>query len=761
MESPPVEGTEAVFGAEELLAGLNPAQHDAVTHGDGPLLVVAGAGSGKTRALTHRIAHLIAHRRVSPFEILAITFTNKAADEMKARVEALVGPVARRMWVMTFHAACARILRRDADKLGYSRSFTIYDQADAVRLTGYVLRDLNIDTKRFTPSGVHGAISTAKNELIGPAEYAERARNPFERRIAEVYAEYQRRLERASAMDFDDLLTVAVRLFREHPQVLETYRRRFRHVLVDEYQDTNRAQNELVLLLAGEHRNICVVGDSDQSIYRFRGADIRNILEFEEAFPDATVVVLDQNYRSTQTILDAANAVIANNLGRAPKELWTDQGTGEAIVRFQAEDGTDEAVWVAQEISRLHHAEGRRWGDVAVFYRTNAQSRALEEQLVRLNVPYKVIGGTRFYDRREVKDALAYLRAAVNPADEVSVKRVLNVPKRGVGDTTVAKLDAWAADAGVPFHVALHQAAEAGVSGRAVAGIADFLALLDTVRARVDDGPGAMLEVALTDSGYLGELEAAATGSGPERAEAEGRIENLGELVGVASEAESVEQFLEQVSLVADTDDLDGDETTVVLMTLHSAKGLEFPLVFIMGMEDGVFPHMRALGEPQELEEERRLCYVGITRARERLYLTHAWCRTLFGATQYNPPSRFLDEIPEGLVREVGRDSGRTRRAGSGGWTAERDAEPGGRVFGGRSRVVESAIRGGRRTPPAATGAERLGLRAGDDVRHNHFGEGVVLEITGTGDKAEALVRFRDAGEKRLLLSWSPLEKLG
>ncbi len=455
----------------ELLENLNPVQREAVTHPGGPLLIVAGAGSGKTRVLTSRVAWLIRDQNVSPFEILAITFTNKAADEMKGRVAALVGPVARKMWVSTFHSACVRILRRDGHHLGYSSSFTIYDQADAERLTGYVLRDENLDTKRFPPRSVHATISAAKNDLVSVDEYSDRARGPFEKRIAQVYREYQRRLVDANAMDFDDLLVRSVELLRAQPQVLAYYQNRFRHVLVDEYQDTNRAQNELVVQLARTHRNICVVGDSDQSVYRFRGADIRNILEFEEKFPDATVIVLEQNYRSTSTILDAANAVIANNAMRRPKALWTEQVGGELIRRYFAEDEHDESAWVCREMQRLHEHENERWGDMAVFYRTNAMSRVLEEQLVRLKIPYRVVGGTRFYDRREVKDALAYLRAVVNPNDEVSVKRVINVPKRGVGDTSVARLDAWATKHGRPFVDALAKAEEAGVGGRALAGI--------------------------------------------------------------------------------------------------------------------------------------------------------------------------------------------------------------------------------------------------------------------------------------------------
>ena len=1091
-------------GRDDLLAGLNPDQAQAVASGDGAVLVVAGAGSGKTRVLTSRIAHLVQHG-VSPFEILAITFTNKAADEMKARVAALVGPVAQRMWVSTFHAACVRILRRDGKLLGYPSSFTIYDQSDAVRLTGYVLRDLDIDPKKMTPRGVHAAISAAKNDLVGPAAYAEVAASVFERRIGAVYAEYQKRLVQAGAMDFDDLLAQTVRLLKEHPPVLEHYRRRFRHILVDEYQDTNRAQNELVVLLGQGHGNVFVVGDSDQclpggtlistsrgprpietlaegdevvgtggaagmtpgviratrrgrwkgrlhritadgrvlratphhivladldlepggwvvylmqrsdrghrvglaetvrahsrggpgedlrarldregadklwvlrtcatraeasyweawfsaqyglptacfhgiggslamddvwldrlyreldthlgfkrlvddtdlhpdyphlrgngqrrrsvdltmfgdrrgagvgyhrlrwsssrpdiaalphgaglpvrtgrrggprvgtsrkdyreaveaanglaaaggleirrralvdgriwtftpmshlrvgmkvlvgegtelvearvdevdvedfdgpvydlevdpthtyvadgvlvhnSIYRFRGADIGNILDFEKAFPDASVVVLDQNYRSTQTILDAANAVISRNAGRPPKELWTDQAKGDRIVRHGAEDEHDEAAWVGAELARLHDGGTFRWGDLAVFYRTNAQSRVVEEQLVRMGIPYKVVGGPRFYDRREVKDALAYLRATVNPADEVSLKRVINVPRRGVGDTTIGRLDAWARAQGVPFCVALERAEEAGAKGPALRGIGQFRTLLGELRslAEAGQGPAQVIDAALGASGYRAELEAEHT------VESKGRIENLAELVGVAGEVDDIATFLEQVSLVADTDALDDDESSVVLMTLHSAKGLEFPVVFLTGLEEGVFPHLRSLGEPRELEEERRLAYVGITRARERLYVSSAWRRSLFGSTQYNPPSRYLRELPEELVTTVGDTSPR-RASGRLGWDRRRASEPEGRVFGGRPRIVESALRSTEPLP--STGAEELGLRMGDDVRHGKWGDGVVLEVSGSGDKAEALVRFPSVGEKRLLLCWTPLERLG
>ncbi len=740
--------------SSDLLDNLNPVQREAVTHPGGPLLIVAGAGSGKTRVLTSRVAWLIKDQGISPFDILAITFTNKASDEMKGRVAALVGPVARKMWVSTFHSACVRMLRRDGHHLGYTSSFTIYDQADAERLTAYVLRDHNVDSKRFPPRTVHAVISAAKNELIDVDTYAERARSIYERRIAEVYRDYQKRLVAANAMDFDDLLTKAVELLRAHPHVLSYYQDRFSHVLVDEFQDTNRAQNELVVLLAARHRNICVVGDSDQSVYRFRGADIRNILEFEEKFPDATVIVLEQNYRSTSTILDAANAVIANNAMRRPKALWTEQVGGELIRRYFAEDEHEEASWVGGEMQRLHESENDRWGDMAVFYRTNAMSRVLEEQLVRRRIPYRVVGGTRFYDRREVKDALAYLRAVVNPADEVSVRRVVNVPKRGVGDTSLARLDAWATSHGRPFADALTKAEEAGVGGRALAGIGELVGLLDELR-NGPTGPAAMLEAVLARTGYAAELRA--DGS----IEAEGRLENLAELVGVAREFEelaaeeareaSVAAFLESVSLVADADQIPDDGSSVVLMTLHTAKGLEFPAVFMIGMEDGIFPHLRSLGEPEELEEERRLCYVGITRARERLHLSHAWSRSLFGSTQYNPPSRFLKEIPEQLTQMV--EGSRTRgRSSSGTWGASGTS--------GRERIVESAMRSPSAIRPVrTTGAERIGIRAGDDVVHGKWGEGVVLEMIGAGDAAEVIVRFPSVGEKRLLLAWAPLKK--
>src|SRR5215203_903204 len=731
----------------DLLAGLNPVQREAVTAPpEVPLLVVAGAGSGKTRVLTNRVGWLIGERRASPFALLAITFTNKAAGEMKERVGTLVGPVAHRMWVSTFHSACARILRREAGQLGIRSSFSIYDQSDSVRLVDYVRRDLNLDPKRFPARRLASQISSLKNELVTADQALDQAAGPAERRVAEVYREYQRRLLEGSAADFDDLLLLAVRLFREHPDVLDQWRKRFRQVLVDEFQDTNGAQWELVRLLTEEHRSVMVVGDQDQSVYRFRGADFRNLMRFEEAFPDATVIVLEQNYRSTQRILDAANAVILNNAARRPKHLWTEQVGGELITRYHAQDEHDEAAYLA------------------VFYRTNAQSRVIEETLVRAGHPYRVVGGVRFYDRREVKDTLAYLRALVNPDDEVSWRRIVNVPKRGVGDTSVGKVSAYAQEHGMTFRDALHRADAAGVSGKALGGIRDLLDILAEVEGAAGVGVAPVVQAVLEDTGYFAELEA-------ERSiEAEARLENLQELVGVCREFDDaleagdvaglagiasgsgdgeatavpdgldrVQAFLEAVSLVTDLDDIEGEKRAITLMTLHSAKGLEFPVVFLTGLEDGVFPHMRSLGDPDELEEERRLCYVGITRARERLYLCHAWSRMLFGRTDFYPPSRFLSEIPEELVEVLGEE-----RSVGGGRGAHREA------------VVSAAL-----ASNAGRAARVPGLRVGDDVGHDTFGEGVVLDVIGEGEKAEAVIRFRDAGEKRLLLAWAPLQKLG
>lgn len=739
------------MAGSSFLEGLNPAQRDAVTHGGGPLLVVAGAGSGKTRVLTHRIAYLIEYHDYSPFEIIAITFTNKAADEMKQRVGHLVGPVAERMWVSTFHRACVGILRRDAERIGFPSRFTIYDQADAVRLCGYVIRDLDLDPKRFPARSVHATISVAKNDNITASDYEQRAGQIFEKRIASVYSEYQQRLLAAGAMDFDDLLCQTVRLLGSHDEVLEHWRGRFAHVLVDEYQDTNPVQNDLVLLLGSKSRQVTVVGDTDQSIYAFRGADMRNVLEFEKVFPDVTQVVLDQNYRSTQNILDAANAVITYNAGRKPKDLWTDQGSGPKIVRYHADDEADEAAYVARQLAHLYSEGPMCWNEMAVLYRVNAQSRLLEEALVRANIPYRIIGGTRFYDRREIKDALAYLRAVVNPVDEVSIKRIINTPKRGIGAASLVRIDNLAKARGMTFAEALRMYQDAGVSGSAAVGIDRFLAIIDYATelwtSGLDSSPDALLSQLLDDSGYLDEYR------NEDRKEdsvsAEGRLENLAELLGVAGECETVEEFLEQVALVSDSDDLNED-SVVALMTLHSAKGLEYPVVFLTGMEDGVFPHVRSLTEPSQLEEERRLAYVGMTRAMSHLTLTHAWSRALYGSTQYNPPSRFLDEIPKELIENhEGRRTLRSRRSRE----TRRDQRS-----ANRERIVENAMNAGRSPLPSTAGEVKL--QVGDDVRHAQWGEGVVIDIEGSGGSAEASVHFPSVGEKRLLLSWAPLEKI-
>jgi DNA helicase II / ATP-dependent DNA helicase PcrA len=736
---------------------LNPDQYDAVVHQGGPLLVVAGAGSGKTRVLTQRIAWLI-EGGVHPMRVLAITFTNKAAGEMRDRVEALVGPVARQMWVSTFHAACVRILRAHADLLGFPKTFSIYDQSDAQRLVSYVIRDLGLDVKRFPARGVQARISLWKNELLTPGKAKDRATGMLESKHADVYIEYQLRLERAGAMDFDDLLMRTVQLFKQHPDVLAMYQERFEHILIDEYQDTNVSQNEIVLMLGAKHHNVCVVGDTDQSVYRFRGADFRNIMQFEEAFPDVTTVVLAQNYRSTQNILNAANAVISNNIERKPKNLWSDSGTGDPIVRYYADDEHDEARWIAQQIRDAHETDARQWGEMAVFYRANAQSRILEESLMRFGVPYKIIGGTRFYERREVKDALAYLRAAINEADEVNVKRVLNVPKRGIGDTSVDKLDTYARNHGQGFSFALHNAAAASVGGAALKGITAFLASLDEAGNHQSEGPAEVLRLVLKSSGYMTELE------NEDTVESAGRLENLAELIGFAEEFDSVDDFLEQVALVADTDQIDG-ENRVMLMTLHAAKGLEFPVVFLAGFEEGVFPHSRSLAEPEEMEEERRLAYVGITRARELLNVSHAWSRSLYGNTQYNPPSRFLEEIPHELFRIEGNAnaqsfSGGASSFGSGG--SSRRERTYGNSFSEEhtNRVVDAAIAAGRTVAPVVNANVLSDIKVGEDIVHPTFGEGVVIDIKGAGEKAEVTIRFRDKGTKILSLAWAPLKRL-
>ncbi|WP_199550639.1 DNA helicase PcrA [Streptomyces sp. N35] len=765
-----------VLDGAALLDGLNENQRAAVTHSDTPLLIVAGAGSGKTRVLTHRIAYLLAERNVHPGQILAITFTNKAAGEMKERVEELVGPRANAMWVMTFHSACVRILRRESKKLGFTSSFSIYDAADSKRLMALVCRDLDLDPKRFPPKAFSAKISNLKNELIDEEDFAGQAADGFEKTLAQAYAMYQSRLREANALDFDDLIMTTVNLLRAFPDVAEHYRRRFRHVMVDEYQDTNHAQYALVRELVGtgprdedvppgEHElppaELCVVGDADQSIYAFRGATIRNILDFEDDYPNATTILLEQNYRSTQTILSAANAVIERNESRRPKNLWTNAGNGAQITGYVADTEHDEAQFVAEEIDRLTDAGHAKAGDVAVFYRTNAQSRVFEEIFIRVGLPYKVVGGVRFYERKEVRDVLAYLRVLSNPEDTVPLRRILNVPKRGIGERAEAMIDALSLREKITFPQALGRVDEAyGMAARSTNAVKRFNTLMEELRTIVESGagPATVLEAVLERTGYLAELQAS---TDPQD---ETRIENLQELAAVALEFEqetadgerpSLSDFLERVALVADSDQIpDEDEDgsgVITLMTLHTAKGLEFPVVFLTGMEDGVFPHMRALGQTKELEEERRLAYVGITRARERLYLTRSTLRSAWGQPSYNPPSRFLEEIPAHHL-EWKRTGAKLGAAPSTG--------PAASVASSLSSTMAARSRRGTSSGFATGDKPVISLAVGDRVTHDQFGLGTVVGVEGAGDKARATIDFGDTKPKVLLLRYAPVEKL-
>jgi DNA helicase-2/ATP-dependent DNA helicase PcrA len=739
-----------------LLDGLNPQQREAVVHAGGPLLIVAGAGSGKTRVLTHRIAYLLSERGVQPQEIMAITFTNKAAKEMKERVDRLIGPRSKAMWVMTFHSACVRILRREAKRLGFTSSFSIYDQADAQRLMAMVCRELDLDPKRYPPRSFSAQVSNLKNELIDYETAAEKAQTHLERTLAEAYRGYQRRLTEAGAMDFDDIIMLTVTLFQLFPEVAEHYRRRFRHVMVDEYQDTNHAQYTLIRELVGrpeprtadgdlvrgggvEPAELCVVGDADQSIYAFRGATIRNILEFERDYPDARTILLEQNYRSTQNILSAANAVISRNESRKPKNLWSDQGAGPKIIGYVADNEHDEAMFVAQEVDRLGDEDDITPGQVAVFYRTNAASRVFEEIFIRTGLPYKVVGGVRFYERREVRDLLAYLRVLANPNDTVSLRRVINVPKRGIGDRAEAMVEAFANRERIPFWEALRRVDEApGLATRSLNAIKEFVTLLEELRGK-ELAISELAEEILAATGYRTELE---TSGDPQD---ESRLENLNELISVAQEFEEANpdgtlvDFLEQVSLVADADQIpDGEDHqgVVTLMTLHTAKGLEFPVVFLTGLEDGVFPHMRSLGEPRELEEERRLAYVGITRAQQRLYVSRAAVRSSWGSPAFNPASRFLAEVPADLLD----------------WRGDPEKSAWGAATARQSRTAPAPKKAGGRVIPS--------LSPGDRVTHDTFGLGTVVTVDGMAEKTKVKIDFGTGGEKTLLLAYAPLEKL-
>jgi DNA helicase-2/ATP-dependent DNA helicase PcrA len=741
-----------VAAADELLEGLNPQQRAAVLHQGGPLLIVAGAGSGKTRVLTHRIAYLLAEREVKPGEILAITFTNKAAGEMAARVAALTGPRSRAMWVMTFHSACVRILRREAKRFGYPSAFSIYDQADSRRLMDLVCRELDLNPRDHPPRGLLNQVSNLKNELIDYESYASTAEGYRPKVLAEAYAEYQRRLTASGAMDFDDLIMMTVNLFQAFPEVAKEYRQRFRHVLVDEYQDTNHAQYVLVRELAGvtgegqagggdpPASELCVVGDADQSIYAFRGATIRNITEFERDFPDARVILLEQNYRSTQNILAAANAVVARNTSRQPKHLWSDQGDGPPLIGYVADSEHDEAAFVAEEVDRLADEGKAAPGQVAVFYRTNAQSRTFEEIFIRLGLPYRVVGGVKFYERREVRDLLGYLRLIANPEDELSLRRILNTPRRGIGDRALESVSGFAQRQRITLAAALTRVDEVGdLASRSARAIAGFNELISGLRQLAAEGPVAALAEAVLDrTGYVDELKES------DDLQDESRIENLEEMVSVAREFDTanpggtLEEFLEQVSLVADADEIpEGEEHggMVTLMTLHTAKGLEFPVVFLTGLEENVFPHQRSQGDPRELEEERRLAYVGITRAEQRLYLTRAVARSTFGRPEFHAPSRFLGEIPAHLI-EWRRD--------------EKAATPPAMEHAARRPGVVSP---GNHPVPS--------LASGDMVSHDKFGLGTVMMVEGAGDRAEAKIDFGgEYGVKHLVLRYAPLEKL-
>ncbi|MBC3193886.1 UvrD-helicase domain-containing protein [Pseudonocardia sp. C8] len=795
-----------------LLEGLNDRQREAVTHAGAPLLIVAGAGSGKTRVLTHRIGWLLAERGVHPGEIMSITFTNKAAAEMKERVDALVGRRSGPMWVSTFHSMCVRVLRREAKHLGVRSAFSVYDADDSRRLVGIVGRDLELDPKKFAPRALAAHISNLKNELLSPDDAAERAGTDHERRIAEVYGVYQSRLRQANAFDFDDLIMETVSLLDRMPAVAEYYRRRFRHVLVDEYQDTNHAQYELVRQLvlpataSAAPAELCVVGDSDQSIYAFRGANIRNIIEFEQDFPDARTILLEQNYRSTQTILSAANAVIARNPERRDKRLWSDAGDGEKVVGYVADNEHDEASFVAKEIDRLVDSGEYRNSDIAVFYRTNNQSRVFEDVFLRVGLPYRVVGGVRFYERREIRDALAYLRVLSNPEDTVSLRRILNVPKRGIGDRAEAVVAEYAERERTSFARALRTAAEEpeklpALATRSQRNIAGFVRMLDELRELVErgDDTAEILEAVYARTGYVEELQAS---DDPQDGT---RMDNLAELVTVAREFAgdaavadlaalstdpdarrpaigggeapvddtdgpgndddveagvpepgSLAAFLERVALVADADSIPEDDSGLVtLMTLHTAKGLEFPVVFLTGWEDGIFPHQRTLGDPKELAEERRLAYVGITRAERRLYLSRAIVRTAFGQPSTNPQSRFLDEVPAGLV-----DWRRTEEQ----LVAERPSAPVGRFGFGRSGgrgAAQPSDRGDWRVPERSRNTTSLQLDVGDRVNHDKYGLGTVIAADGVGPRATVTIDFGSGGTVRLMLIGGvPMQKL-
>lgn len=718
-------------------------------HHKGPLLILAGAGSGKTRVLTHRIAHLL-ENGVGPDEILAITFTNKAAAEMKERVGQLVGARSRAMWVSTFHSACVRILRREIERLGYAKSFTILDDSDCQSVVKGCLRELNIDDKQYTPGAVLGCISKAKNLLLTPPQFERKARDRFEERVAGIYRLYQRKLVQSSCVDFDDLIMLTVRLLSDHADLLDEYQERFRYIMIDEYQDTNYAQYMLIKLLASRYRNLCVVGDEDQGIYSWRGADISNILNFERDYPEARVIKLEQNYRSTQTILDAAYHVIKHNTQRKDKQLWTANTGGEPITVYQADNEHDEAAFIASEVERLLVREQRSYKDFAVLYRTHAQSRVVEELLMQRRIPYALVAGTKFYDRKEIKDILAYLRVLANPYDDVSIRRIINVPKRGIGETTMEKLESFAQEMGIQLFGILAEAASVpGIAGRTANKIEEVVQSIENLRRQVEFlSITDLVEEILDKTGYRAELQKS------KEIEAQARLENISEFLSVTqefdrnSEEKGLDAFLAGVALVSDTDTGESDEDKVLLMSLHSAKGLEFPVVFLIGLEDGIFPHLRALDDEIQMEEERRLCYVGMTRAREHLYLTHAWERTLYGRMMNNSVSRFLEEIPNELTSAPGKQKPnlKQRLTSPTSWAPQ------------KSFIADMAKTAQAQT---AAGPKASNLSPGEQVKHKHWGIGTVLKADGQGENQEVVIKFSGVGDKRLVVKYAGLERVG
>lgn len=735
------------FLKDRLLSGLNPEQQEAVKTTDGPLLIMAGAGSGKTRVLTHRVAYLMVEKGVNPYNILAITFTNKAAREMKERIGKIMGGAAEEVWISTFHSMCVRILRRDIDRIGINRNFTILDPTDQQSVIKGILKDKNIDPKKFEPRAILGTISSAKNELVTPEEYSKLVGGFYEQVVSDVYEEYQRRLRKNQALDFDDLIMMTIHLFQRVPETLEFYQRKFQYIHVDEYQDTNRAQYMLVKMLASRFQNICVVGDSDQSIYRWRGADIANILSFEKDYPRAKVIMLEQNYRSTKRILHAANEVIKNNANRKPKKLWTENAEGQKISYYRADSEQSEAQFVAGKIKEMVDSGDRKFSDIAILYRTNAQSRVMEEVLLKSNIDYHIVGGIKFYDRKEIKDILAYLRLVANPDDDISLQRVINVPKRGIGSTSLDKIARYGADNDISIYAALKEIDFIGVSPKIAKAAYEFYELIRNYTQMQEYlSVTELVDEILDKSGYREMLKA------EKSLEAQSRLENIDEFLSVTksfeegSEDKSLVAFLTDLALVADIDRLDEKEENnndaIVLMTLHSAKGLEFPVVFLIGLEEGVFPHSRSLMEEAEMEEERRLAYVGITRAEQELFLTNAAMRTLFGRTNMNPVSRFINEIPEDLLEGLNKE-----------------VKPQTSPFGsGQKRPVSRPV---SRPIPTSTGANDLEWKVGDKAEHKKWGIGTVVSVKGKDKSIELDIAFPSpVGIKRLLAEFAPIQKV-